>query len=41
MDSVLAAATADMADRVINFSDGAIRDVVVNKHKLSAEEIEW
>ncbi len=36
-----AAATAQMADRVINFSDGAIRDVVVNKHKLSAEEIQW
>jgi len=36
-----AAATAKMADRVIHFSDGAIREVVVNKHKLSAEEIEW
>ena len=36
-----AAATAKMADRVIHFSDGAIRQVVVNKHKLSAGEIEW
>lgn len=36
-----AAATAAMADRVLHFSDGAIRKVVVNKHKLSAEEIEW
>lgn len=36
-----AAATAGMADRVINFSDGAIRDVTVNKTKLSPEEIEW
>ncbi len=36
-----AAATADMADRTINFSDGTIREVVVNKNKLSAEEIEW
>jgi len=36
-----AAATAAMADRVIHFSDGAIREVIVNKHKLNAEEIEW
>ncbi len=36
-----AAATGDMADRVIHFSDGLIRDVVVNESKLSAEEIEW
>ncbi len=36
-----AAATAAMADRVINFSDGQIRDVVVNATKVSAEEIEW
>jgi len=36
-----AAATADMADRVIHFSDGAIRDVTVNETKLSAAEIEW
>jgi putative ABC transport system ATP-binding protein len=36
-----AAATAAMADRVIHFSDGSIREVVVNKTKLSAREIEW
>jgi len=36
-----AAATAAMADRVIHFSDGHIREVVVNESKLSAEEIEW
>jgi putative ABC transport system ATP-binding protein len=36
-----AAATAAMADRIIHFSDGHIREVVVNESKLSAEEIEW
>ncbi len=36
-----AAATAAMADRVIHFSDGRIRDVVRNPSKRSAEEIEW
>jgi putative ABC transport system ATP-binding protein len=36
-----AAATADMADRVVHFADGSIREVIVNKAKLSAEEIEW
>jgi putative ABC transport system ATP-binding protein len=36
-----AVATAAMADRVIYFSDGSIRDVVINTHKLSAEEISW
>ncbi|SMY08870.1 ABC transporter ATP-binding protein [Flavimaricola marinus] len=36
-----AAATAAMADRVIHFADGAIRDVVLNDAPLSAEEIEW
>ncbi|MBV1934036.1 MAG: ABC transporter ATP-binding protein [Parvibaculaceae bacterium] len=36
-----AAATAAMADRVIHFSDGLIREVVVNSAKLPAEEIEW
>ncbi|WP_424981128.1 ABC transporter ATP-binding protein [Maritalea sp. S77] len=36
-----AAATAAMADRVINFADGAIRDVELNAHRLAAEEIEW
>lgn len=36
-----AAATADMADRVIHFSDGAIRDVKINAQKLTPEEINW
>jgi len=36
-----AAATAEMADRVIHFADGKIRDVVVNTSKKSAEEIIW
>ncbi len=36
-----AAATAAMADRVINFADGKIREVIENKEKKSAEEIEW
>ena len=36
-----AANTAKMADRVINFADGNIRDVILNDEKLSAEEIEW
>ena len=36
-----AAATGAMADRVIHFADGAIREVVVNKHKVSPDEISW
>lgn len=36
-----AAATAAMADRVINFADGAIRDVHLNEQPVDAEEIEW
>src|SRR5690606_41691872 len=36
-----AAATAAMADRVIHFADGAIRDVIVNKTKITPEEIHW
>lgn len=36
-----AAATAAMADRVIHFSDGHIREVGVNDSKRSAEEIAW
>ncbi len=36
-----AAATADMADRVIHFADGAIREIVVNKTKLDPEDIKW
>jgi putative ABC transport system ATP-binding protein len=36
-----AAATADMADRVIHFSDGQITEVIHNQNKLSAEDIAW
>lgn len=36
-----AAATAALADRVLHFADGAIREVIVNKTKLTPEEIEW
>ncbi|MGI9381038.1 MAG: ABC transporter ATP-binding protein [Methyloligellaceae bacterium] len=36
-----AAATAAMADRVIHFSDGLIRQIEKNESKVSAEEIEW
>jgi putative ABC transport system ATP-binding protein len=36
-----AAATAAMADRVIHFADGAIRQVVENETKDNPEDIEW
>jgi putative ABC transport system ATP-binding protein len=36
-----AAATAAMADRVLHFADGAIREVVVNETKIDPEEIDW
>jgi len=36
-----AAATAAMADRVIYFADGRIRDVETNAAKVSADEISW
>lgn len=36
-----AAATAAMADRVVHFADGQIRDVVKNDHKVSPDEISW
>lgn len=36
-----AASQAAMADRVIHFADGTIREVVVNDHKRLPEEIEW
>jgi putative ABC transport system ATP-binding protein len=36
-----AAATAAMADRVIHFADGAIRQVVENQTKDNPEDIEW
>ncbi|WP_319414203.1 ABC transporter ATP-binding protein [uncultured Cohaesibacter sp.] len=36
-----AASTAAMADRVIHFADGHIREVVKNENKRDPEEIEW
>ena len=36
-----AAATAAMAHRVIHMADGAVREVIENETRLSAEEIEW
>ena len=36
-----AASQAQMADRVIHFADGAIREIVENRHKLAPEDIEW
>lgn len=36
-----AAATAAMADRVIHFADGDVREVIENTTKLTADEIEW
>jgi putative ABC transport system ATP-binding protein len=36
-----AASQAQMADRVIHFADGNIRDVVKNASKRTPEEIEW
>jgi putative ABC transport system ATP-binding protein len=36
-----AAATAAMADRVIHFADGQIREVVKNSQKASADQISW
>ena len=36
-----ATATAEMADRVIHFLDGTIKQVIVNKNKKSAENIVW
>jgi putative ABC transport system ATP-binding protein len=36
-----AAATAAMADRVIHFADGTIRQVIENQTKSNPEEIEW
>jgi putative ABC transport system ATP-binding protein len=35
------ASTAAMADRVIHFADGDVRDVVINKTRIDPEEIEW
>ncbi len=36
-----AAATAQMADRVIYFADGDIREITVNTHKRDPQEITW
>ena len=36
-----ASSTAQMADRVIHFSDGAIRQVIRNGEKLEPSEIKW
>ncbi|GAA6208053.1 ABC transporter ATP-binding protein [Cognatishimia sp. WU-CL00825] len=36
-----AASQAAMADRVIHFADGGIRDIVKNHTKRTPEEIEW
>jgi putative ABC transport system ATP-binding protein len=36
-----AASQAAMADRVIHFADGDIREVVVNETKSTPEEIDW
>ncbi|MFV0513657.1 MAG: ABC transporter ATP-binding protein [Jhaorihella sp.] len=36
-----AAAQAAMADRVVRFADGEVREVTVNKTKLTPEQIEW
>lgn len=36
-----ASATAQMADRVIHFADGGIKETVINKTKLTPEEIHW
>ncbi len=35
------AAIADIADRVIMFADGAIAEVRVNEHPISAREVSW
>lgn len=36
-----AAATGEMADRIIHFADGGVREVIVNKTKVEPEEIHW
>jgi putative ABC transport system ATP-binding protein len=36
-----AASQAQMADRVIHFADGGIREIVENRTKLTPEEIAW
>ncbi len=36
-----AASTAALADRVIEMEDGTIRQITLNAHRLSPEEIDW
>lgn len=36
-----AASTAAMADRVIHFADGQIREIIINDNKISPDQIEW
>lgn len=36
-----AASQAAMADRVIHFADGSVRDIVINETKRAPEEIDW
>lgn len=36
-----AAAQADMADRVVRFADGDVKEVTVNTTKLTPDQIEW
>lgn len=36
-----ATSQASMADRIIHFADGRIREVVENSHKLAPEQIKW
>ncbi|MEY8118841.1 ABC transporter ATP-binding protein [Falsihalocynthiibacter sp. BN13B15] len=36
-----AAATGQMADRIIHFADGGVRKIIENKTKLEPEDIHW
>ena len=40
-ETVHAAATAALAHRVIHFADGGIREMVCNRQRLTASEIDW
>ena len=35
------AAVADMADRVVTFSDGQVREMRRNPHRKSPKELSW
>ena len=35
------AAPAAMADRVVHFADGRVREVTTNEHPASPEDIAW